>query len=215
MSRFISILGANRLAYAAVVGTGNAGIGAYKFQQELVDIMLDADSIVVTQGYFQSEQPLRNRFLTPSVNLPNGAKLPEFEGLIGKAEYSTDGINWLDSKEALAKQDVVGARAHGSGYISAAAFAGHHFIDGDYVFHTSPFFRVEYPLYAKTTSLQCLVNHEPALISTALGLAYKESNLHAAEWYEKKGEYLLERIRQGSMRMKSYTPRPLPEEMRG
>lgn len=215
-NRFIQILGANRLAYSNLVGTANAGISVWKYDQELTDILIDADAIVCTEGYFQSEFSLRNRFFVQSANIVNGAKLPEFVGTIGKAEYSTDGgITWQQSQLADSKEDVVSGARLGASYISANAFAGHHFFENGYAYHTSQSFRVEYPKYEKTTALQILDVHEPALLSTALGLAYKDSSIHAADYYNAKAEYLLDRIRQGSLQMKSYAPRALPRSMRG
>lgn len=209
----IQLLNANRLAYASTVGVGNAGIGAYKYTAEITDALLMADGLVVTEGYFQSEQSLRNRFLVNSTNIPNGSKLPEFIGVIGACEFSEDGINWNPSAEADSRQDVIGANAL-SGYVGAA-MRGHHFIDELIVYHTSPFFRVSYPSYTKTTDLQSLDAHEPAVICGAAELLYKESSLHAADYYAKLRSELLERIRAGSLRMKSMMPKPLPANLRG
>lgn len=213
--RFIQILGANRLAYANTIGTGNAGIGSVRYDQELTDILLEADALVITEGYFQSLMSLRNRFLTVSANIANGDKLPEFVGIIGKSEYSIDGVTWYLSQDAVSKEDVINAARLGTGYTSAADFAGHHFFEEGYAFHSSPYFRVEYPNYTKTTALQSLEVHEPLVISGGLMLAYKDSSIHAADYYQNLFHSLLERVKQGNLRMKSSSPNALPVAMRG
>lgn len=210
----IQLLNANRLAYATTVGAGNAGIGAYKFTAEITDALLFADGLVVTEGYFQSDMSLRSRFLVNSTSIANGSKLPEFIGVIGACEFSDDGTNWKPSQEADSKQDVIGAAQFG-GYVGASAMRGHHFIEELIVYHTSPFFRISYPSYTKTTDLQALDAHEPAIIAGAAEFLYKESSLHAADYYGKLRGELLERIRSGSLRMKSMMPKPLPANMRG
>ena len=108
------LLNRNRLAYSASGGTGANAIGAFKFDAEITDALIRADALVVTECYFQSANlSLRKRFLTASSNLANGAQLPEFQGLIGKAEYSVDGTTWQASEEQLSKSDIDGAVSRG------------------------------------------------------------------------------------------------------
>lgn len=211
-SRVIQILNANRAAYAATIGTGNNGIGAYKSDVEINDAVLEADALVITDGYFQGVQSLRKRFFVTSTNLLSGAQLPEFTGIIGKAEYSPNGSFWFASNEADSKTDVLGGSL-GNGYVGANTFIGHHFFEEGYVYHTSPFFRIEYPSYTKTTDLQSLDAHESALVAGALMLLYKESSLHSADYYGKLFFDLLEKIKAGSLRMKSFMPKNLPADL--
>ena len=86
------LLNRNRLTYSTTGGTGANKIGAYAFDDEITDALLRADGLVITECYFQTEMPLRNRFLTASGTLADGDKIPEFTGLIGKCEYSNDDV---------------------------------------------------------------------------------------------------------------------------
>lgn len=214
--RIIQLLNANRLSYAATVGTGANAIGAFKYDQEVTDALIQADGIIITDDYFMSDQPqLRNRFLTDSPNLADGAKIPEFHGKPGRAEWSTDGITWKASQAQASKDDVVQMTQLGA-YIGSTAKHGMHFIsDEGYVFHGSPYFRISYPAYTKTTALQALEAHEPAIIACALGLLYKDNSVAAHQFYWQQYMFLSERVRAGSVRMGSYMPRPVPAELRG
>jgi len=213
-TRLIQILNANRSSYSSSVGTGASGKGAYPFQQEVVDAAIQADGLTISEGYFQSRKAaLRNRFFVDSANLADGAKLPEFDGIIGKAEWSTDGVTWKPSQEAQSKDDVVQAKQVGAGYVGTAAFYGLHFFEDGYIFHTSPFFRISYPAYTKTTALQANENHEPLIIAWACELLYKEAANAPFEWYQRMRIELLERVINGDMRLRAV--RPLPPEMRG
>lgn len=206
----VQILNANRAAYSSSVGTGANRMGAYPFDQEIVDAVLRADGHVVTEGYFHSKMSLRKRFLVASANIANAGQLPEFQGLIGKAEYSIDGVVWKASVQA-SRDDVAGAAAQGS-YVGVTSFAGHHFIDeGEGIaYHTSPFFRIEHPSYTRTTVLQASQSHDAAIIAWALTFLYKERSNAAFEHYKGLADFLLERVIAGSMKMNSYMPKAMP-----
>lgn len=205
----IQILNANRASYSTSVGTGANRMGAYPFDQELVDALLRADGHIITEGYFHSKMSLRKRFLTQSANIANGGQLPEFHGLIGKAEYSTDGAAWKPSVEA-ARDDVIGAAGQGT-YVGANSFVGNHFIDiqEGVAYHASPFFRIEYPSYTRTTVMQCLESHDAAIIAWALTFLYKERSNAAFEHYKGLADFLLERVIAGSLKMNSYMPKAM------
>jgi len=214
--RLIQLLNANRGSYSSSIGTGATGIGAYPFQQEIVDAQIEADGLLITQGYFQTaKSPLRNRFLTQSANLADGDKLPEFDGLIGKCEWSSNGSAWRASDLAKSKADVTEARQNGS-YVGAAAFYGLHWFDEQegYIFHTSPFFRLFYPSYTKTAVLQANENHVPAIIAGALMLLYKDSSNAMHEFYTNLWEAMLARVvSSGALRLGKVSA--LPMDLRG
>lgn len=201
--RVIQILGANRAAYSAGVGTGNSGIGAYRNDDEISDACFEADSMVIVQGYFASRLSLRNRFFKTSSPLAHGDPLPEFAGLIGTVEYTADGTNWRQSMAAASKQDIIAlARPGTATYVGAGSSAGHHFIEDGAIYHTSKQVRVKYPEYNRTTSaLQSYVAHEPAIISGALMLLYKESSQHAADYYAGIFSAQIEAIRAGALQL--------------
>lgn len=198
----LQLLNANRGAYASTVGTNAAtGIGAFPFDAEILDATLRADGHVITEGYFQSTQAFRTRFLAASANLANGARIPEFPGLMGKAEYSLDNITFKNSVK-VGKEDVIGAAETGS-YVGANAFAGLHYIDkvAGVVYHTSPYFRIEHPIYVRTAVLQANEYHEPAIIAFAMAFLAKERSNAAHEYYIKLGAGLLEKIIGGSINL--------------
>lgn len=207
----IQILNANRGSYSSSVGTGADRMGAYPFDQEVVDALLRADGHVITEGYFLSKMALRDRFFVPSSNLANGDQLPEFQGLIGKCEYSLDGVTWSPSVESQSKDDVVGARASGAAYVGANAFAGQHFIDDadGCVYHSSPFFRIEYPAYTRTTVLQANQGHDGAILAFAVAFLYKERSNAAFEYYKSLADDLLARIVNGAMKLPAAIVKPM------
>lgn len=203
----IQILNANRVAYSASVGTGANQLGAYKFDQEITDALLRADGHIITEGYFKSKESLRKRFFQVSVNLATGDQLPEFDGFIGKAQYSLDQLVWRTSVE-VPRDDILGATQVG-GYVGTAnIFNGQHFIDEEQgvVYHASPYFRIEYPFYTRTAALQCLQNHEPAIIAWALVFLYKDRSNTNFPHYSELAQFLLQSIRAGRMKMSSYMP---------
>lgn len=206
------LLNRNRGSYSASGGTGANAIGAFPFDTEITDALIRADGLVITEGYFESEKAaLRNRFLTASSNLVDGAKMPEFGGQIGKAEWSINGTDWFPSKEQESRDDVADANLRGS-YVGATAFYGMHHFDGTgYVYHSSPYFRFEYPVYVKTTVLQSLEQHEPLVINWALELLYKGNVQTAFDWYKQIRGELLERVIKGAMRLTK--PQPLPADL--
>lgn len=212
----IQLLNANRGAYSTSVGTtGATKIGAYPFDQEITDALLHADGLVVTEGYFQSKkEALRNRFYVDSGNIADGALIPEFDGIMGKKEWSTDSVTWKPSIEAKSKDDITGANQQGS-YVGSGAFAGMHWFEDGFVFHTSTYFRFQKPTYTKTSVLQANEAHEPLIIAWAMELLYKAHSLAPHEYYQKMRMELLERVLAGSMRMRTLMPGPLPPEMRG
>jgi hypothetical protein len=216
LPRIQQLLNRNRLAYATTGATGGNAQGAFRFDQEVVDATIHADGHVITEGYFQSKYALRKRFLVSSASLAHGAQLPEFAGIVGKAEWSTDAVTWQPSVEA-GKDDIIEAVRSGASYVGAGSFAGQHYFDDEagVILHSSPFFRFEYPSYTKTAALQCLEQHEPAIIAWTLAFLYKDNSNAPFDYYAKLGEQLLERVRAGSMRMQTYMPGPLPHEMRG
>lgn len=216
LPRLQQLLNRNRLAYATTGATAGNAQGAFKFDQEVVDATLAADGHIITEGYFYSKLALRKRFLQQSTTLANGAQLPEFAGIVGKAEWSTDGVTYKPSVEGQ-KDDVIKAQQHGPGYVGATAFYGQHYFDDEagVIYHTSPFFRFEYPFYTRTSVLQCLEQHEPAIIAWAIAFLYKDNSNAAFEYYSKLADFLLQRIVTGSMRMQAYMPGPLPKELRG
>jgi hypothetical protein len=194
--RAIQILNANRGAYSDFVGTGANRTGAYPFDDELTDAALEADGLVITEAYFQTDN-LRSRFLETSGNLDSGANLEDFTGRIGKAQWSTNGNDWQDSELAKTKADVTQAVKLGD-YVSATAFQGLHFFAEGCVFHTSPYFRFQYPFYSRRTILQAWDYHEPAIIAGMLKLLYKDSSVYNAEYYSKIFDASLARIIAGA-----------------
>lgn len=200
----VQLLNANRGAYTSTVGTTAAtGIGAFPFDQEVTDAIIRADGHVITEGYFNSRSVLRKRFFVASANLVNGERIPEFQGLIGKVEYSQDGVTWYLSREAE-KDDVIGAVSSGAAYIgNPAAFSGQHFIDDaeGVIYHSSPYCRLEYPLYTRTSVLQANEGHEQAIIATAMKFLAKERSNAAFEYYSAMSDELLARIVAGQTKI--------------
>lgn len=214
LPRLQQLLNRNRLAYTTTGAQGGNAQGAFRFDQEIVDAAINADGHIITEAYFHAPTSLRKRFFVQSANLAHGEQLPEFKGLRGKAEWSTDGVTWSQSQDTMTADDVLDAVRSGS-YVSATAFRGRHFFDESsaVILHTSPFFRFEYPAYTKTTVLQCLEQHESAIIARAISLLYKDSSNVAFEWYSKIADAYEDRIISGHMRLAM--PGALPKGMRG
>lgn len=207
----IQLLNANRGAYASTVGTGNNALGAFPFDLEIHDAIIRADGHVITEGYFKSRLPLRKRFFVASANLVHGERLPEFQGLIGKVEYSLDGVTWLPSVEGE-KDDIVGAANVGAAYIgNANAFAGVHFIDDaeGVIYHSSPFCRLEYPSYTRTALLQVNEGHEQAVTATAMSFLAKDRSNAAFDYYEKMSDKLMAMILAGQTKLDPAIVKPM------
>lgn len=202
----IQLLNANRAAYSSSVGTGANALGAFPFDAEISEAALRADGHVIVEGYFKSLQSFRARFLSASINIANGGRLPEFPGLMGKAEYSLDNVTFKPSREAE-KDDILGAAESGS-YVGANSFAGLHYIDKEagVVYHTSPYFRIEHPIYVRTTVLQANEYHEPAIICWTLAFLAKDRSNAAFDYYSTLGAALIEQIRGGEVDLEPIRP---------
>lgn len=211
------LLDRNRTAWSTTGATGANKIAAYGFDQEIDAALLRADGLVITECYFRSKSlGLRNRFMTSSGNVTSGAPMPEFAGLIGKAEWSTDNITFKPSNKVDDDDDMFGLQDLGS-YIStdpSLAYGFHRFGNDGYVYHTSPYFRFFYPFYTKTSALQSLEQHEPLIVNWAMELLYKRFSpeFQGFDWYKNVRKELADRVTNGDMFLEAAQPMRVGEE---
>lgn len=168
--RVIQLLGANNSDYVDYV---DGQMGAFPYDQELIDAALEADAQLVTEAYFP-HPTLSTSFYTTVSGLANGAALPGFLGRTGKVELKNAGGVWELGTEAQSIDDINNLIRYGASYLGAGNYEGMYKLDGSgYIYHTSNEARVAYPVYTKTSALQSLDMHESALIAGTLMMLYK------------------------------------------
>lgn len=175
---------------------------AYAGSQELADAILEADAMVVMDGYLSvPNHPQRQQFLVVSGNLANGAQVPLCVGVISRVDVTNDsGSNWTPAIEST-KDDVLMGRSLNAAtipYIASDAMRGFYAIADDSIYHTDQLARIYLPQFTKTAVCQAHEGHEAAIIAGAMMLLKKDNSNAEHEFYANQYFQLLPLIRQGA-----------------
>ena len=104
--RVISILNANPGVWSASVSTD---VGAFPDDAEILAAILEADSIICTEGYFQSvNDAMANQFAVTTAPLADQDSIPFHKGTINKVEVSKSSQTFVRTSG-----NVFTAAAHG------------------------------------------------------------------------------------------------------
>lgn len=97
--RIVAIL--NAAPGTAWASSVSGQVGAFPSQSEITAASLEADGILINEGYFNSvNNTLAQPFMTPTAALAKGQKIPQHRGNIGRVEvarsvktFTTGGVN--------------------------------------------------------------------------------------------------------------------------
>lgn len=196
--RVIRILNANPSAWSSTV----AGDGSFPDNNEIERAILEADEMVVTQGYFQSMNPtLMQPFMVFSANIPSGDKVPFYKGKHGKVMLSTDNFvaSNIIGQEVNSPHDIINAINFGS-YVGAGAYDHLFHIDKEtgIFLHSAQYGKIELPTYTRTSALQCQQSEETLVIATAIRLLTKHATPAAFDvWAKESVEGLKQLVTDG------------------
>lgn len=189
--RIVAILGANPAIWS---GTVSGDVGAFPDDDEILAATLEADEWVATQGYFNSvNETLADAFDTVSANLVNGDNVPFHHGKWSKVELSQNGTTWTAVATESKLDDILNATANES-YIQSGAFDHLYAIAKGRFWTTSPFGRVTYPEYTRTSVLQCNKNEESLIVFRAVAILAKNASPALFDYYDRKANEGLARL---------------------
>lgn len=178
--RVISILNANPGVWSATV-SGN--VGAFPNDAEILEAILEADTWVATQCYFQSvNDTLAQPFIT-STALISGQVVPFHHGQILDVEVSNVSTVYVQGIEAQNIDDIT----NGAGtetYVGVSALNFLYKIDRGKFYTTASFGgKVYYPLYTRTSTTQCDQNETALLAFRAVAILAKNASPATFDYY--------------------------------
>jgi hypothetical protein len=193
--RIISILGANPGVWSTTV---SGKVGAFPADNEITAAQLEADEWIATQCYFQSyNRSLRQPFLT-TATIVNRDPIPQFHGgALALVEYSGDNVNWFPAQKEDAK-DVIAAFGL-EGYVQTGAYDHLYAINEGKFLSTASYNRITYPVYTRSSVLQCNKNEESLIVFRSVAILAKNASPALFAEYDQKAETERQRIIQEGM----------------
>jgi hypothetical protein len=188
--------------------TNSGNVGRFPSGDEIADALLQADNRVCLEIINNPNHPARTKFLTGlSSALTNGSKLPEFQGAVGYVTVSaTENGAYVPAILADSKDEIQSVREFSDLFGDAAADSeGLYWIENNYLFTTSPFAKVTYPVLAITNAPQAPDSEEETIIQGAY------SSLLGKDGSDTTEQQIAERKFQDGLQLIRSFPRVIPE----
>lgn len=181
--RIVAILGAYPGVWSPTV-SGN--VGAFPSDAEILAATLEADEWVATRCYFQSSNGSLAEPFEETQQLGQSDPIPFHHGKHTKIELSANEVTWVDGIK-VDKDAVINALATET-YVQAGAYDFLYSLDDNQFRTTQNFGRVTYPVYTRTSILQCNKNEESLIIFRAVAILVKHASPALFDKYEMMAE---------------------------
>ena len=138
--------------------------------------------IRVTSGSFKLATTYANAIAGTAINLTAVGSGTSFA------------LQWQNAVKAQSADDVLAARAEGDAYVQDGAFDYLYNIDDGILYTPAEYGRVTYPLYTRTSVLQCDKNEESLIVFRAVAILAKNASPALFEYSDQKANDGIERI---------------------